>query len=183
MRRMNSVCFVQSCLTLWDTVFVLMVHLMLPEKKWKRVLWFLWSRGSQVEVKVFVCFLLIYISGFFVYLCVRCSLFLSISVFNTISFRFISSLQWTRTQREVPDQVVSRCPPAVTSLWDPGWMAASPKMTDRKIETRLGGRKRRNLKGIKREIKTRTRTKPRKACWRAWVRCSGRNEKELSSKS
>lgn len=33
MRRVNSVCFVQSRFTLWDSVFPLMVRQMLPEER------------------------------------------------------------------------------------------------------------------------------------------------------
>lgn len=197
MRRMNSVCFVQSRRTFWDTTFNSSSDVT-RRKKWcfitdKTVvllcadfdLQLLWSTGSQVEVKVFVCLnWLIFNFSFYPRVCECALLFPSQYLYLTPSpFPVISFLQWTRTQREVPDQVVSRCPPAATSSWALGWTATSPEMTDRKIGTRLGGRKRRNLKGIKRGRKTRTKIKPRKACWRAWAKCSGRNETELNSKS
>lgn len=51
---MNSVCFVQSCRTLWDTAFLLMVYLMFPQEGSEALYCnFVRSAGSQVEVKVF----------------------------------------------------------------------------------------------------------------------------------
>lgn len=175
MRRMNSVCFVQSCHTLWDTVFLPTVYLMKELclcyiKKtvgfWCAV--FKWGFCDPQGVKWKLYFVLIIP----VLLWVCCTILHSISTCNTSPFPLICSLQWTRTWRKAPDQVASRCPPAATSIWDQGWTATFPKMTDKK--TRLEARKRKNLNGIKRGRETRTRAKPRKACWRAWARCSGK---------
>lgn len=132
MRRMNSVCFVQSRLTLWDTVFFiflffLMAHLMLPEKtrgfataktealsfadscdplgvKWMSK--FL-SACYQFTFQDFLCVC--------VCLCDRALLFFFV---NTVSL-YPLSLQWTRTRREAPDRVASPCPRAATTSWDP----------------------------------------------------------------
>lgn len=50
-------CFVQSCCTLWDTAFLLMVYLMFPQEGSEALYCnFVLSAGSQVEVKVFLSF-------------------------------------------------------------------------------------------------------------------------------
>ena len=88
MRRMNSVCFVQSCRTLWDTAFLLMVYLMFPQEGSEALYCnFVQSAGSQVEVKVFS--LLFFQLPFYYYfflpscLCECANLFLSQHLYLT----------------------------------------------------------------------------------------------------